>query len=59
VPFALGVEDELGDPLAVAKVDEDAAAVVAVARHPAEEDDLVPFVGARSSARGGFVSARR
>ena len=46
------IEDELGDPFAVPQVDEDAAAVVAVAGHPAEEDDLVPLVGC---AEGGGV----
>ena len=44
-PGELGVEDDLRDALAVAQVDEDAAAVVAVARDPAEEDDLLALVG--------------
>ena len=44
-PVQLRVEHELRDPLAVAQVDEDAPAVVAVARDPAEEDDLLPLVG--------------
>ena len=43
-PAELRIEDELRDALAVAQVDEDAAAVVAVARDPAEEDDLLAFV---------------
>ena len=43
----LRVEDELRDALAVAQIDEDAAAVVAVARDPAEEDDLRPSSFAR------------
>src|SRR5262249_38106808 len=45
VAFELGVEDELGDALAVAKVDENAASVVSVARHPAEEHNLFRSVG--------------
>ena len=44
-PCELGIEDELRDPFAVAKVDEDAAAVIAVARDPTEEDDVFAFVG--------------
>src|ERR1019366_4179967 len=40
----LGVEHELRDPFAVAQVDEHAAAVVAIARHPSEEHDRRAFV---------------
>ena len=52
MPFAVRVEDELGDPFAVAQIDEDQIAMVAAARDPAEEDDLVPHVG---GAEGGGV----
>ena len=38
------LEHHLGDPLAVAQVDEDRAAVVAPVVHPAEEDDLLADV---------------
>ncbi len=41
----LRIEDELRDALAVAQVDEHAAAMVAVARDPAEEDDGLARVG--------------
>ena len=41
----LGVEDDLGEPVAVAQVDEDDVAVIAPARDPAEEDDLLADVG--------------
>ena len=43
-PESSGIEDDLRDALAVAQVDEDAAAVIAVARDPAEEDDLLALV---------------
>src|SRR5207253_10765355 len=47
VPVAalVRIEDDLGDPLAVAEIDEDTAAVIAIARDPAEEDDLFALVG--------------
>ena len=38
--IVLGIEDDLRDPFAVAKVDEDHAAVIAAAVHPAGEKDL-------------------
>ena len=41
----VGIEDDLRDAVAVAQVDEDAAAVVAAARDPAEEHDLFADVG--------------
>ena len=40
----LRVEDDLRDALAVAQIDEDAAAVVAVARYPPEKDDFLAGV---------------
>jgi hypothetical protein len=38
------VEDKLGDPFSVAKIDEDAPSMVAIVCDPAEEDDLFAFV---------------
>ena len=38
----VGLEDDLGEALAVAQVDEDGAAVVAAVLDPAEQDDLLP-----------------
>ena len=49
-PLAVGIEHELGDPLAVAEVDEDAPAVIPVARDPPKEDDLFAFVGCAERA---------
>ena len=45
----VGIEDDLGEALAVAQVDEDRAAVVAAVLHPAEQDDLFPTSRAVSS----------
>ena len=39
-----GVEDHLGDTVAVAQVDENAAAVVAARAYPAEQHDLRAYV---------------
>src|SRR5262249_587840 len=52
VPLQVGTEHELGDAPAIAQVDEDAAAEIAVAGDPAEEDDLLAFV---RGAEGGVV----
>src|SRR5262249_44101300 len=41
----LGLEDDLGEAVAVAKVDEDQPAVIAAGVHPAVEDDGLPDVG--------------
>ena len=41
------LEDDLGEALAVAQVDEDRAAVVAAVLHPAEEHHLLADVGLR------------
>jgi hypothetical protein len=41
----LRVEDDLGDPLAVAQVDEDQPAMVAAAQGPAHQDDFASDVG--------------
>ena len=40
-----GIEDHLGDSVAVAQVDENAAAVVAARAYPAEQHDLRAYVG--------------
>ena len=40
----IGLEDDLGQALAVAQVDEHRAAVIAPVVHPAEEDDLLADV---------------
>ena len=45
------IEDDLGDALAVAQIDEHAAAVVAVGLDPAEQDDLLPRVARRAARR--------
>ena len=45
-----GVEHQLGDALAVAQIDEDAAAVVAPSCDPAEEHDLLAHVAAAQGA---------
>jgi hypothetical protein len=45
VPWQFRVEDKLGDAFAVAEVDEDAAAVVAIAGDPSEEHDEAALVG--------------
>ena len=56
VAAELRVEDELRDAFAIAQIDEDAAAVIAVARHPAEEDDVLAFVcGAELAAVVGSL----
>ena len=48
---ALGVDDELGHARVIAEVDEDEAAVVAPARHPAgERQRLADVLGARLAA---------
>ena len=52
----LGVEDDLGEAVAVAEVDEHAAAVVATRLHPAEEDDLLADV-AGAQVRRSYGSA--
>ena len=44
VTAEIRIEDELRDALAVAEIDEDAAAVIAVARDPTEEHRLLAFV---------------
>ena len=46
----LGVEHDLRHPLAVAQIDEDAAPVIAVGGHPAEEDDRRPLLGCAEGA---------
>ena len=51
----LGIEDHLGEPLAVAQVDEDAAAVVAAAVDPAGDAHLAPR-GRPSAGRPHHVS---
>ncbi len=48
----LRVEDDLRDALTVAQIDEDAAAMVAVARHPSEQDD---FLAGVRCAQGAVV----
>jgi len=40
-----GSENDLNEPLVVAEVDEDHAAVVAPALHPARDDDLAAHIG--------------
>ena len=50
MPLAIGIEDELRDAFAIAQVDEDAPAVVAVAGAPTEEHDLLAFVGGTEAA---------
>ena len=49
VGAGLGIEDDLGDALAIAQVDEDAAAVIAAVLNPAEEHDRLPTSPARRS----------
>src|SRR5271170_7792590 len=48
--IVLGIEDELYDPVAVAKVDEDDAAVVAPRLDPSPERDLAADVGGADCA---------
>ena len=40
----LGIEDDLGDSLTIAQVDEDAAAMISVDRDPPEENDRLALV---------------
>ena len=51
-----GVEDDLRDAFAIAKIDEDAAAVVAPGRDPAEEHHFLAHVAGaeRAAAVGPF-----
>ena len=48
----LGLEDDLGEAVAVAEVDEDQAAEVAPGVHPAVEDDRLSDVVGRQFAAG-------
>ncbi len=48
----VGIEDDLGEAVAVAEVDEDAAAVIAAVLDPAEEDDLLADVPGGELATG-------
>jgi hypothetical protein len=43
----LGIEDDLNDAFAIAKIDEDDPAVVAAAVHPSHEDHFFSCVGSR------------
>ena len=49
---AIGVEDELRDAFAVAQVDEDHAAQIAAAVHPAHQDGALAGVGGAQFAAG-------
>ena len=51
-PAGLGLEDDLGQAVAVAEVDEDQPAEVAPGVHPAVEDDRLPDVVGRQFAAG-------
>ncbi len=52
VDLGLRVEDELGDSVAVAEIDEEEAAHVAAALHPAEEHGLLADVSFAQGAAG-------
>jgi len=46
----VGAEDDLRDPSAVAEIDEDATAAVALAVHPSEEDYLATVIARAKAA---------
>ena len=56
VGVGVGLEDDLRDAVAVAQIDEDAAAVIAAGRDPADQDDaLADVAGAQGAAVVGSL----